>query len=94
MGQDMVFDLETKEEYDYSYNEFRKFIDSERARTELGHAQEQILDCYIQSSFLPKEYRMVRHVRNVVRAFDSCTSCQAEHENRSLKAVGGTKPQW
>jgi hypothetical protein len=30
---------------------------------------------------------------NAVRAFDSCTSCQAEHENRSLKAPGGTKPQ-
>jgi hypothetical protein len=30
---------------------------------------------------------------NAVRAFDSCTSCQAEHEHRSLKAVGGTKPQ-
>jgi hypothetical protein len=87
------FDLETKEEYDYSYNEFRKFMDSERARTEVGHAREQILDCYIQSSFLPKEHWMVRHVRNEVRAFESCTSCQAEHENRSLKAVGGTKPQ-
>jgi hypothetical protein len=36
---------------------------------------------------------MVRHVRNAFRAFESCTSCQAEHENRSLKAVGGTKPQ-
>jgi hypothetical protein len=32
------FDLETKEEYDYSYNEFRKFMDSDRAKTELGHA--------------------------------------------------------
>jgi hypothetical protein len=84
--------LETKEEYDYSYNEFRKFMDSERARTELGHAREEILDCYIQSSFLPKERLMVRHMRNAVRAFESCTSCQAEHENRSLKAVGGTKP--
>jgi hypothetical protein len=68
-------------------------MDSERARTELGHAREQILDCYIPSSFLPKEHRMVRHVRNAVRAFDSCTSCQAEHENRSFKAGGGTKPQ-
>jgi hypothetical protein len=87
------FKLETKEEYDYYYNEFRKFMDSERARTELGHAQEQILDCYIQSSFLSKEHRMVRHVRNAVRAFESCTSCITEHENRSLKAVGGTKPQ-
>jgi hypothetical protein len=67
------FELETKDEYDYSYNEFRKLMDSERARTELGHAQEQILHCYIQSSFLPKEHRMVRHVRNAVRAFDSCT---------------------
>jgi hypothetical protein len=36
---------------------------------------------------------MVRHTRNAVRAFDSCTSCQAEHENRLLKAPGGTKPQ-
>jgi hypothetical protein len=34
---------------------------------------------------------MVRHVRNAVRSFDSCTSCQAEHEHRSLTAVGGTK---
>jgi hypothetical protein len=68
-------------------------MDSERARTELGHAREQIIDCYIQSPFLPKEHRMVRHVRNAVRAFESCTSCQAEHEKRSLKAVGGTKPQ-
>jgi hypothetical protein len=32
-------------------------------------------------------------VRNAVQDFDSCTSCQAEHENRSLKAPGGTKPQ-
>jgi hypothetical protein len=63
------FDLERKEEYDYSYNEFRKFMDSERARTELDHAREQIIDCYIQSSFLPKEHRMVRHVMNAVRAF-------------------------
>jgi hypothetical protein len=87
------FELETKEEYDYSYNESRKFMDSERARTELVHAREQIIDCYIQSSFLPKEHWMVRHVMNVVRAFDSCTTCQAEHENISLKAPGGTKPQ-
>jgi hypothetical protein len=36
---------------------------------------------------------MVQHVRNAVRAFEYFTSCQAEHENRSLKAVGGTKPQ-
>jgi hypothetical protein len=85
--------LETKEEYYYSYNEFRKFMDSDRAKTELGHAGEQILDCYIQSSFLPKEHRMVQYARNAVRAFDSCTSCQAEHGNRSLKALGGTKPQ-
>jgi hypothetical protein len=87
------FDLETKEEYNYSYNEFRKLMDSDRAKTELGHAREHILDCYIQSSFLPKEHRMVRHVRNAVRALDPFTSCQAEHENRSLKAPGGTKPQ-
>jgi hypothetical protein len=53
------FELETKEEYDFSYNEFRKLMDSDRAKTELGHAREQILDCYIQSSFLPKEHRMV-----------------------------------
>jgi hypothetical protein len=86
------FDLETKEEYDYSYNEFRKFMDSERARAELGHARVKNLDCYIQS-FLPKEHRMVRHAMNAVRAFDSCTSCQGDHENISLKAVGGTKPQ-
>jgi hypothetical protein len=87
------FELETKEEYDYSYNESGELMDSERAKTELGHAQEQILDCYIQSSFLLKEHRMVRHVRNAVRAFESCTSCQAEHKNRSLKALGGTKPK-
>jgi hypothetical protein len=36
---------------------------------------------------------MVRHMRNAVRAFESCTSCQEEHKNRSLKALGGTKPQ-
>jgi hypothetical protein len=68
-------------------------MDSDRAKTELGHAREQILDFYIQSSFLPKEHRMVQHVGNAARASDSCTSCQAEHENRSLKAPGGTKPQ-
>jgi hypothetical protein len=87
------FDLETKKEYDYSYNEFRKFMDSDRAKTELGHALEQTMDCYIQSSFLPKEHRIVRHVRNAVPAFDFCTLYQAEHKNRSLKAPGGTKPQ-
>jgi hypothetical protein len=75
-----------KEEYEYLYNEFRENMDSDRAKTELGHAREQILGCYIQSSFLPKEHRMVRHARKAVRAFDSCTSC-----NRSLKAPGGTK---
>jgi hypothetical protein len=32
-------------------------------------------------------------VRNAVRAFDSCTSFQAEHEHRSLKVSGGGKPQ-
>jgi hypothetical protein len=32
------FELETKEEYDYSYNEFRTFMDSDRSETELGHA--------------------------------------------------------
>jgi hypothetical protein len=69
-------------------------MDSDRAKTELGHAREHILDSYIKSSFLPKEHQMVRHVRNAVRAFDSFTSCQAEHENRSLKAPGGTKPQY
>jgi hypothetical protein len=36
---------------------------------------------------------MVRYVRNAVRAFDSCASCQAEHVNRSIKVHGGTKPQ-
>jgi hypothetical protein len=87
------FELEKKEEYDYSCNEFRKVMDSDRAKTELGHARTQIMDCYIQSSFLPKEHRMMRHVRNAVRVFESCTSCQAEHENRSLKALGGTKTQ-
>jgi hypothetical protein len=34
------FELETEEEYDYSYNEFRKFMDYDRAKTELGHARE------------------------------------------------------
>jgi hypothetical protein len=68
-------------------------MDSDRAKTELGHAREQILDCYIQSSFLPEKHRRVRHVRNAVRAFDYGTSCQAEHENRSLKVPSGTKPQ-
>jgi coenzyme F420-reducing hydrogenase alpha subunit len=34
---------------------------------------------------------MVQRVRNAVRAFDSCTSCHAEHKNRSLKAPGGIK---
>jgi hypothetical protein len=87
------FELETKEEYDFSYNEFRKFIDSDRAKTEVGHAREQIMDCHIQSSYLPKEHRMVQHTRNAVRAFDSCISCQSDHENRSLKAPSGTKPQ-
>jgi hypothetical protein len=53
------FELETKEEYDFSYNEFRKFMDSDREKTELGHAREQILDSYIQSSFLPKEHSMM-----------------------------------
>jgi hypothetical protein len=53
------FELETKEEYDYSYNEFRKLMDSDRAKTELGRAREQILDCYIQSSFLLKEHQIV-----------------------------------
>jgi hypothetical protein len=32
------FELGKKEEYDYSYNEFRKFMDSGRAITELSHA--------------------------------------------------------
>jgi hypothetical protein len=27
-----AFELETKEEYDFSYNEFRKFMDSDRAK--------------------------------------------------------------
>jgi uncharacterized lipoprotein YajG len=36
---------------------------------------------------------MVQNVMNAVRAFEYFTSCQAEHENRSLKAPGGTKPQ-
>jgi hypothetical protein len=75
------FELETKEEYDYSYNEFRKFMDYDRAKTELGHAREKNVDSYIQSSFLPNEHGMVKHARNAVKAFDSCTSCQAEHEN-------------
>jgi hypothetical protein len=71
------FDLETKKEYDYSYNEFRKFMDSDRAKTELGHAREQIMESYIQSSFLPKEHWMVRHVMNAVQYFDSCTAFQS-----------------
>jgi hypothetical protein len=87
------FELETKDEYDYPYNEFRKFMDSDRAKTELVHAREQIMDCYIQSSFLPNEPHMVQHVRNADRDLYSCTSCQEEHENRSPKAPDGTKPQ-
>jgi hypothetical protein len=59
----------------------------------LGHAREQIVDSYIQSYFLPKEHQMVRRARKAVRAFDSCTSFQAEHENRSLKAPEEAKPQ-
>jgi hypothetical protein len=60
------FELESKEEYDFSYNEFRNFMDSDGAKTELGHDPEQIMDSYIQSYFLPKEHRMVLHVRNEV----------------------------
>jgi hypothetical protein len=66
------FDLEMKEEYDYSYNELKKNMDSDRAKKELGHAREQIMDSYIQYSFPPKEHRMVRYARNTVRAFDYC----------------------
>jgi hypothetical protein len=36
---------------------------------------------------------MVRYVRNTVRAFDYCISCQAENEHRYIKVPGGTKPQ-
>jgi hypothetical protein len=36
---------------------------------------------------------MVRYVRNAFKAFEYCTSCQAEHENRCIKVHGGTKPQ-
>jgi hypothetical protein len=46
-------DLETKDEYDYSYNEFRRFMDSDRAKTELVHAREHFLDpvlIFIQGS--------------------------------------------
>jgi hypothetical protein len=68
-------------------------MDYDRAKNELGHGQEHIMDCYIHSYFLLKEHPMVRHVRNAVRAFNYCTSCQVEHENKSLKAPGGTKPQ-
>jgi hypothetical protein len=81
-------DLETKEEYDYCCNEFRKFMDSDRAKIEFGHAHEKMLDSYIQSSFLPKDYQMVQYVMNAVRAFDSCISCQAENDNISIKAPG------
>jgi hypothetical protein len=81
-----------KEEYAYSYNKFRRFMDSDRAKIELGHVQEHIWDSYIQSSFLPKEHQVMRYARNAVRAFDSCTSCQAENKNISLKAPGGIKP--
>jgi hypothetical protein len=35
---------------------------------------------------------MVLNVRNTYRAFDSFPSCQAEHENISLNAPGGTTP--
>jgi coenzyme F420-reducing hydrogenase alpha subunit len=53
-------------------------MESDRAKKEVWKAQKQILEYYnIQSSFLPKEHHMVHVVRNLVRAFDSCTSCQA-----------------
>jgi hypothetical protein len=68
-------------------------MDHDRAKKEVGHSREQFFDSYIHSSFLPKEHRMVRYARNAVRTFDSCTSCQAEHENISINAPGGTKPQ-
>jgi hypothetical protein len=89
------FELKTNEEYDYSYNGFRKFMDSDRAKTEfghVGHAREQIMDSYIQYSFVTKEHRMALHMRNTVRVFYSCTTFQVEHEKRSLKAPCGTKP--
>jgi hypothetical protein len=86
------FDLETKEEYNYSYGGFRKFMDSDRANIELGRAHEHIFDSYIQSSCLPKEHRMVCYARNAVGDFDSCKSCQSDHEKKSIKAPGGTKP--
>jgi hypothetical protein len=34
------FDLETKEEYDYAYSEFKKVMDSNRAKKEVGHTCE------------------------------------------------------
>jgi hypothetical protein len=46
-------------------------MDYDRAKSELRHAHQQHLDSYIQSSYLPKEHRMVRYVRNAVRAFYS-----------------------
>jgi hypothetical protein len=81
--------LETKAEYDYSYDEFRKILDSDRAKKELGHALGKNLHSYIQSSFLPKEHQIVRYLRSAVRAFDYCTLCQVEHENKYIKAHGG-----
>jgi hypothetical protein len=35
------FNLEAKEEYDYYFNEFRKFTYSDRGKKELGHAREK-----------------------------------------------------
>jgi hypothetical protein len=82
-----------KEAYDYSYNDIIKYMDSDREKKEVVHTHEQIFDSCIQSSFLPKEHQMVRYVSNAVRAFDLCTSCQAEYETRYSKAPGGTKLQ-
>jgi hypothetical protein len=89
----LCFSLKMKEEYDYAYNKFRKFMESDRAEKEVGYHREQISDSYIQSSFLPKEHRLVWYMMNAVRDFYSCTSYQAENEGRSIKMPGVTKPQ-
>jgi hypothetical protein len=44
-----------------------------------------LISNHVKSLDVGKKYHVTYH-------FDSCTSCQAEHENRSLKAPSRTKP--
>jgi hypothetical protein len=48
------FDLETKEEYDYSYNEFRRFVDSDRTKTKLIDAHEKMWTHISSPRFYPR----------------------------------------